>query len=1819
MAALPACHKVESMPPLEGGCRSCHGSNSNAAPPKAVNGDTDTGVIGVGAHQVHVLGGPLMHPVACQACHVVPKNADDPGHMDHPLPAYIIWGDISKAMGANATWDHGSATCTNTYCHGATLTGGSNTSPVWTKVDGSQAACGACHGLPPPAPHPQSQTCENCHAPIAGPNLSIADPARHADGVLDVKDTSQCSSCHGSTANSAPPHDTSNKSDTSLVTVGAHQTHLLGGASSAPVACTECHIDVMALNTPGHIDHPPPATITWGDIAKSGGSSPAWDHNQATCANTYCHGSSMVTVPGKTVDAGGRLMTPKWTAVDGTQAACGTCHGLPPPAPHPQNERCELCHAPTAGPNQTIANRMTHVDGVLQVAADTCQAGCHGSMENLAPPLDTLGKDLITSKGVGAHQTHMSGGHDSAPVACDSCHVVPMTVNEPGHMDHPLPAYVKFHGNALVRSAQPTWDEQNAKCNNTYCHGQGLSGGSNTSPTWTIVDGSQSACGSCHGLPPTDPQHPQSDRCELCHAPTAGPNKTIANAATHINGVLDVQTGDCTHCHGSAGTNPAPPKNTTGSTKTASIGVGAHQSHLLAVRGLSRPVDCIECHIDVTAVDTPGHIDHPLPAKVVWGPLASHTGVVPTWDHNTATCANVYCHGTTLLGGTLIAPTWTTVDGTQSACGSCHGLPPPAPHPQNARCEICHQPTAGPNQTIAGPSTHIDGTVQVASGCTDCHGAPNVNQAPPKDTTGSTKTASIGVGAHQIHLAGGQFSKAVPCNECHTVPAAVNSPGHIDHPLPAYVIFGGISTQNNHTATWTHADATCTNTYCHGGQGASVPDPVWNKVDGSQAPCGGCHGIPPPTPVHNGATDCTGCHQPTAGPNKTIANPATHVDGIVQASQGSCNGTCHGGANTPAPPKGITGQTANTDPAVGAHAVHLAGGSVSAPVACNTCHTVPVNVTDPGHNDHPPPAWVIFSGMASANLTTPTFNATSVTCTNTYCHGSTSSGGTNTAPVWNQPGTAPCGSCHGLPPNPPHPQVTKCEVCHADAGPNHTIIDRTKHLNGSIDVNDLVPCQDCHGSAMNAAPPLDLAGTMSGASVGAHQVHMAGTPRSLAVPCAECHIPVNASSPNQAGHYDHPLPATMTFGPLASSTSRGAQTPSYTVMGTCTNYCHGATLPSGTMTNISWQTVGPLACNSCHGMPPADTTHGNGTATNCAGCHTDDAGPNQTITNPSKHIDGVVEVSSSCNVCHGSMTNSAPPNDTRGASVGPKVGVHQQHLSPTIAANPVPCTDCHVSVTTYNSPGHVDHPYPANVIFSGIASNSGLVPAYDYATETCSNTYCHGATLPGGKTAVVFSDTSGADAQCTGCHGMPPPDSTHTGLGATSCNTCHTSDTLASGTIDPAKAALHVDGIVQVSGGGCTSCHPSPPTPTNQNYANGGGAHLQHTQFNCDACHPSDGAPGHNQGGTAVMSSNVELTFTAPVSFPGGTTTTNGGTPSYNRATQTCLVGCHNPIVNNPKDSPALTNAVTWTQGAQTCVNCHKNVAQASPRNHNVGAGDAGCLTCHNMTGHTSGTPAFNDPNTTDTFAYAPGNIDGLCKTCHDGWTGTAFPNVAAPDESTLWTSSMHGSKGYGCMTCHTYHSAANAGPLLIDHGSTSCQASGCHNNLTATFQLTGGGLRSHHPIEGGTGIALSCNDCHNPHVAQADPLSTVDPANKTVAFNLPAAATDNAGTSYNAFCLRCHGPTPPTGVLGAKDISTELAGGAVASNFTVGGRSYHRGIHSGFSCMNCHDHHGSSGTLGINRGASLRNFINVVNFPYTVKESCGTNQGSPYTFGCHN
>lgn len=363
---------------------------------------------------------------------------------------------------------------------------------------------------------------------------------------------------------------------------------------------------------------------------------------------------------------------------------------------------------------------------------------CHGKNDSPAPPFDLSGNTQTTARGVGAHQSHL----DPAPtwhdrILCDDCHRVPETTGDSGHLDGDNVAELTFGGRATTGGASPDWN--GTTCSGSYCHGGTLPGGQLTEPTWTIVDGSQKACGSCHAAPPPAP-HPDSTDCGTCH-PTIEPGTDhFLDPASHINGVVDLLPdgdGACDSCHGSDGV-AAPPTDLAGNTARTSPGVGAHRQHLGASNQY-REMSCSQCHVVPTSTSTPGHIDGDNQAEV---PFDSLNGAA---QYANATCTNLYCHGNGRgNNGTM---SWTA--DPNLGCNSCHSDGGNADSmsgmhkkhlEEDMECTDCHASVVNGAMAIIAPNLHIDGakSVLIASGgtwqpstlrCSNlaCHGSESWN------------------------------------------------------------------------------------------------------------------------------------------------------------------------------------------------------------------------------------------------------------------------------------------------------------------------------------------------------------------------------------------------------------------------------------------------------------------------------------------------------------------------------------------------------------------------------------------------------------------------------------------------------------------------------------------------------------------------------------------------------------------------------------------------------------------------------------------------------------------------------------------------------------------------------------------------------------------------------------------------------------------------------------------------------------------------------------------------------------------------------------
>jgi len=143
------------------------------------------------------------------------------------------------------------------------------------------------------------------------------------------------------------------------------------------------------------------------------------------------------------------------------------------------------------------------------------------------------GNTQITAIGVGAHRAHLTVPSGlRGPIPCQTCHLVPTQVDDPGHIDSLPPAEV---------NDSLSWDRATRTCGTTNCHVA-------SRPVWTARGGV--FCGSCHGIPPADAPHTPTmtlTSCATCHSQsvdafgaillTTGPGGTTSK---HMNGVVDV-------------------------------------------------------------------------------------------------------------------------------------------------------------------------------------------------------------------------------------------------------------------------------------------------------------------------------------------------------------------------------------------------------------------------------------------------------------------------------------------------------------------------------------------------------------------------------------------------------------------------------------------------------------------------------------------------------------------------------------------------------------------------------------------------------------------------------------------------------------------------------------------------------------------------------------------------------------------------------------------------------------------------------------------------------------------------------------------------------------------------------------------------------------------------------------------------------------------------------------------------------------------------------------------------------------------------------
>ncbi len=210
-------------------------------------------------------------------------------------------------------------------------------------------------------------------------------------------------------------------------------------------------------------------------------------------------------------------------------------------------------------------------------------------------------------------------------------------------------------------------------------------------------------------------------------------------------------------------------------------------------------------------------------------------------------------------------------------------------------------------------------------------------------------------------------------------------------------------------------------------------------------------------------TNCHSCHGDDLQGTAEVAGCSTATCHTAEAGVYACD-NCHGFLDSD-PFRDVAGQTSTDSVTVGVHTSHYASlHGITSNVSCSSCHVVPDAALAAGHIDESPRAEVTFDTLATAvhaGALDPTWNRSTATCANTFCHGNfifNAVTGNDSLWNWTTPASGElCGTCHGLPPagHITYAEGTSCGLsfCHngvvnLDNAGNYVIADPARHING---------------------------------------------------------------------------------------------------------------------------------------------------------------------------------------------------------------------------------------------------------------------------------------------------------------------------------------------------------------------------------------------------------------------------------------------------------------------------------------------------------------------------------------------------------------------------------------------------------------------------------------------------------------------------------------------------------------------------------------------------------------------------------------------------
>jgi len=1602
------------------GCTGCHGNDAivavagadtavDAAPPKPYGGNTTDAITvrGVGVHDTHVNSATIStSPIACSECHQIPNaHAATPGSEE----AQVVWGTIATGRGTvtPAPWAY--PTCSNVYCHNPTpATPGTTPAPAFNARatlgcvgchdDATSLSSGshALHVADAPAYKGATFNCLTCHPDVNASNDGITNKAAHVDGYKTV---AAGTSWNGTTCASNACHSDGRETP--------NYVSATWGTGAAGGTCIECH-----GREAGSIAGAPWYTNVPGNVQTANSHA---KHVSAATDCAKCHPT--------TTQASGALIAGGGDHLNGARnvsAGSGISFSY-----NEVSETCSniSCHGgKTATWGQTLGCTGCHGD-----AAKTQNATTVDPLFASAPPVDATGAS--TGVKVGAHEKHVnSSTYREAAFACTECHTAASLTSHNQTRDAGW-GITATNNSAVTPTplagtgAYDAWSNP-YNCTN-YCHGATLTGGTNTSPSWTSTG---MTCTSCHGttgltsgshalhLADAPSYKGTTYGCVTCHDTANNTSiliksqhvdRAVSTAGTTFSGGACASNychsdgretpnyvsatwgtgaagGTCIECHGrEAGSIAGAPwyTNVPGNVQTAN----SHDKHVAAA------TDCVKCHattVTATGAIIAGGGDHLNSARNV----SPNAGITFTYDEAAETCSNISCHG----GKTA---TW----GQTLGCTGCHG---------------------------DAAKTKTASTVD-----------PNWQSAPPVDTTGAS--TGVKVGAHYKHTTSNTYRTAgLQCVDCHTAASLTSHNQSRDAFWSTLATGGGAATPTPAAGTGAY-DAwsnpyNCTN-YCHGATlaGGTTPSPSWTGTFASVT-CTQCHGGPPPVDTgandHPQNTSCDTCHGifSNAGYNfaaKTVTGNAggTHIDGTTQVPNKGC-ASCHGdvsvtngtlvgatdyraapGANATAiDTHGNTNTQRATAPGVGAHIVHVNAGDMQAN-ACTVCHPT---TTDSTHANGT--VAMAFAAPANAMSVSPTHSLTApYNCTN-YCHsnaGPIGITGTEPAPTlttvsWVSTTATTCASCHGDASSGLSARHAKhlasgtynldCSVCHATTGTRTTITTPANHVNGtknngfgtyngvnqssaSYTSRTTVPNFTCNTTYCHSN------GTTTAPTFGAPTRTLAWSNGTANADCADCHGG-NASAGvvlATGSHTAHINSATYT-GIFGCVTCHSGTVSADRSISTYAAHINGTKNVSAS----SWNGT-TCASNACHSngtetpLVAGDykpVTWGNTLANDCKGCHGTEAG-------------GLLGAPW--------YANSTGSYKTRNS--------HPAHVKATDTA--VVCNNCHAAtvgatgaLTVVN---HLD--------LDGVPEISGAnIGSYTDATETCNSVSCHGGNSP----------QWGATLDCSACH-----------MGATGATDADVDDyTYGNGT----AAKIDPEDWINYGHGKASGTYDS-----GNNAAAFDTAIAVSADDGCKFCH--DSSVAHGLATNPFRLANVGA-GTTDAQKVGVCTVCHGGAGYLGKTSSKAIDATHYG-----------TKHATNGKGGELCWDCHDPhgdykysatagilaymIDETPSRTHAVAEGSA--TEWGKSAVSAAATPEFRKALGTSATAwdwgdYARSTRTGVCQVCHTAtlhFTNTTWVTTAGGD-------STHNNTAGRCTSCHGHDQAPTS--AFKESG-----CNGCHGTQT--------------------------------------------------------------------------------------------------------------------------------------------------------------------------